>query len=125
MSERQYARYRKYGRQDVEGFREQFHEGMLTYLSLTGRSASGSGPTNPRILTFSATTEAPDETARGDWLRLVNRAGLAHTSALLRYLDEGEPRVEREEEAFEDGSVGRRLFGVRPVLPDEEGDETE
>ncbi len=118
MSERQYERYRKYGRQDVDGFREHFHEGMLTYMSLTGRTATGSGPTNPRILTFSATTEAPDETARGDWLRLVNTAGIAHTSALLRYLNTGAPRVEREAEAFED-AVARTLHRVRPVLPEE------
>jgi hypothetical protein len=122
MSERQYERYRKYGRQDVDGFSEQFHEGMLTYLSLRGRSAQGSGPTSPRILTFSATTEAPDETARGEWLELVNTAGLAHTSALLRYLESGVPRVEREAEAFEGGAVARSLFRVRPVLP-EEGDD--
>jgi hypothetical protein len=43
MSERQYARYARYGRQDVDGFREHFHEGILVYLPLTGSSASGFG----------------------------------------------------------------------------------
>jgi len=119
MSERQYARYAKYGRQDVENFREHFHEGMLTYLSLRGRSVSGSGPSNPRINTFSATTEAPDETARGDWLELVSTAGLAHTSAMIRYLAIGEFEVERPVEAFQ-GAVERKVYRVRPVLPPEE-----
>jgi hypothetical protein len=124
MSERQYARYARYGRQDVDGFREHFHEGILVYLSLTGSSVSGSGPGNPRINTFSATTEAPDETARGDWLDLVARAGLAHTTAVTRYLAEGEARVEREAEAF-DGWILRNVFRTRPVLPVEPDEEEE
>ena len=116
VNRRQYARYARYGRQDVEGFREAFHEGMLTYQSLRGRSATGQGPMNPRLLTFSATTEAPDETARGAWLELVASAGLAHTSALLRYMAEGDPRVKRSAEAFE-GGVTRSVTRTRPVLP--------
>jgi hypothetical protein len=67
----------------------------------------------------SATTEAPDEIARGDWLDLVARAGLAHTTAVTRYLAEGEARVEREAEAF-DGWILRNVFRERPVLPVEE-----
>jgi hypothetical protein len=116
LNRRQYARYARYGRQDVEGFREDFHEGMLVYRSLRGREATGQGPGNPRILTFSATTEAPDETARGAWLELVASAGLAHTTALLRYLAEGEPRVEWKTEGFE-GGVTRTVSRRRPVLP--------
>ncbi|MEX2528921.1 MAG: M14 family metallopeptidase [Gemmatimonadota bacterium] len=124
MSRRQYARYAKYGRQNVDNFSEHFHNGMLTYMSLRGRGAEGSGPTNPKILTFSATTEAPDETARGDWLELVATAGVLHTSALARYLATGVPRVERESEAF-DGAVLRRVFRVRPVLPKVPKEESE
>jgi hypothetical protein len=116
MNRRQYARYARYGRQDVEGFREAFHEGMLTYQALRGRDATGQGPMNPRLLTFSATTEAPDETARGAWLELVASAGLAHTSALLRYMAEGDPRVQWSAEAF-DGGVTRSVTRTRPVLP--------
>jgi hypothetical protein len=108
----------------VDGFREHFPEGILVYLSLTGSSVSGSGPGNPRINTVSATTEAPDETARGDWLDLVARAGLAHTTAVTRYLAEGEARVEREAEAF-DGWILRNVFLTRPVLPVEPDEEEE
>jgi hypothetical protein len=116
MNRRQYARYARYGRQDVEGFRETFHHGMLAYLSLRGREATGEGPENPRILTFAATTEAPDETARGDWLHLVATAGLAHTSALIRYLAAGDPRVERTATAYRE-DVTRTVSRKRPVLP--------
>jgi hypothetical protein len=119
MSERQYARYAKYGRQEVDGFQEHFHEGVLMYLSLRGQEVSGSGPGNPRINTFSAVTEAPDETARGEWLHLVAEAGLAHTSALARYLAGGVNRVEREA-SEEDGRITREVYRIRPVLPFEE-----
>ncbi len=116
MNRRLYDRYRKYGRQDTEGFREYFHKGMLVYLSLTGREVRGSGPGGPTIQWFSATTEAPDETARGAWLELVCTAGLAHTSAVLRYLSDGPSRTGREAEES-GGAVERRVFRKRPVLP--------
>jgi hypothetical protein len=116
MNQRLYARYRKYGAQDVENFREYFHNGMLISLALTGREVSGSGPTNPRIMYFSTTTEAPDETARGEWLQLVASAGLAHSSALLRYLASGENRIERDSSENRD-FVTRSVFRKKPVLP--------
>ncbi|MFW6080193.1 MAG: M14 family metallopeptidase, partial [Gemmatimonadota bacterium] len=122
MSERMYARYAKYGRQDRESFREYFHEGMLVYLSLRGRESIGDGAGSPRITYVSLTTEAPDETARGDWLELVASAGLAHSTALLRWLAEGENRIERETEANAE-FVTRSVWRVKPVLPKEpEGD---
>ena len=116
MNQRLYARYRKYGAQDVENFREYFHNGMLVSQALTGQEVSGSGPTNPRIMYFATTTEAPDETARGEWLQLVATAGLAHSSALLRYLASGENRIERESSEHE-GFVTRSVFRTKPVLP--------
>ena len=65
MNQRLYTRYRKYGAQDVENFREYFHNGILVSQALTGQEVSGDGrPTNPRIMYFAATTEAPDETAQ-------------------------------------------------------------
>ena len=116
MNQRLYTRYRKYGAQDVENFREYFHNGILVSQALTGQEVSGDGPTNPRIMYFAATTEAPDETARGEWLQLVATAGLAHSSALLRYLAHGENRVERESSEHE-GFVTRSVFRKKPVLP--------
>jgi len=121
MSDEMYARYRKYGTQDREAFREYFRSGILVYLSLNPRSSIGQGVYSDRITYFSATTEAPDETARGDWLELVATAGLAHTTALLRYLATGEFEVEREAEAY-DGVVTRKVYRVKPVLPRDGGE---
>jgi hypothetical protein len=116
MNQRLYARYRKYGAQDVENFREYFHNGMLVSLALKGQEVSGDGPTNPRIMYFATTTEAPDETARGEWLQLVASAGLAHSSALLRYLASGENRIGRDSSEHA-GFVTRSVFRKKPVLP--------
>jgi hypothetical protein len=46
----------------------------------------------------------------------MGEAGLAHTSAALRYLAAGEFEVKREVEAS-DGVVMRKVFRVKPVLP--------
>lgn len=116
MNRRLYQRYRKYGKQDVENFREYFHKGMLVYSALRGRDAAGTGVNSPRVTYFSITTEAPDETARGDWLELVATAGLTHGSALLRYLATGQNRIERETAEFAD-FVTRTVFRRKPVLP--------
>jgi len=116
MNRRLYARYAKYGRQDVDNFREYFRNGILVYQSLRGRSVSANGPGNPRVTYFSLTTEAPDETARGDWLDLVATAGLAHGSALLRYLAAGQNRIERPIAEF-DGLVTRAAFRKKPIMP--------
>jgi len=121
MSDEMYARYRKYGVQDRDEFREYFRNGILVYLSLNPSSSIGNGAFSTRTTYFSTTTEAPDETARGDWLDLVSTAGLAHSTALLRYLANGEFEVEREADAF-DGVVTRKVFRVRPVLPRTTGD---
>jgi len=115
MNRKFYERYAKYGRQEVDGFTEYFHNGILVNQSLRGRGA-GNGITSARVTYLNITTEAPDETARGDWLQLVASAGLAHTSALVRYLAVGEYPVDREVEAF-DGMVTRSAARVRPVLP--------
>jgi hypothetical protein len=116
VNRRLYARYKKYGVQDREGFTEYFHNGMLVNMRLKGAESIGNGLYSSRITYFSATTEAPDEPARGDWMRLMGQAGLTHTSAVLRYLATGEFEVKREAEAFE-GAVTRKVFRVKPVMP--------
>ncbi len=116
VNRRLYARYKKYGEQDRDGFFEHHHEGMVVSMRLRGAESIGTGLTSPRITYFSVTTEAPDETARGDWMELMGRMGLAHTAAALRYLAGGEFEVEREAEAF-DRAVIRKAFRVKPVLP--------
>lgn len=134
MNHRLYARYQKYGTQDVENFREYFRNGILVYQSLRGRPLDGgdrggrggavppggAALSSPRVSYFSLVTEAPDETARGDWLKLVAGAGLTETSALLRYLANGENRVKHDVAEY-DGFVNRSEARVKPVLPRGEG----
>ena len=86
---------------------------------IKGNDLDGDPPStvrDPRITPFSITTEAQDETARGDWLRLQARAGLTAVKAALRYLYHGENRVVRE--ASEDnGTIRRWVYREKPVLP--------
>jgi hypothetical protein len=144
MNRRMYARYQKYGKQDDENFREHFRNGILVYQSLRGRELGGGGGggagggrggaggaaaaapaadggaagalNSPRVTYFSVTTEAPDETARGDWLKLVAGAGLAHSSALVRYLASGVNDVRRDVAEY-DGVVVRSVARKKPVTP--------
>ena len=119
VNRRLYARYKKYGEQDRDGFTEYHYKGMAVNMALRGRESIGTGVTSPRITYFGVTTEAPDETARGEWMQLMGTMGLAHTSAALRYLARGEYEVEREAQAFREGVV-RKVYRLRPVLPPEE-----
>ena len=47
---------------------------------------------NPNVTIWDGVTEAPDETARGDWMKLVANAGLQWDKAILDYLVAGTPR---------------------------------
>ena len=58
---------------------------------------------NPRVTFWSATTEAPDETAHGEWMALMATTGLACDEAVLEYLVETEHEIERTKEAFANG----------------------
>ena len=111
-----YNRYRKYGIEDLENFREHFHKGILVYLSLKGSKLTDTKITGPKITYFSLTTEAPDETASGDWMKMVCRAGLAHTRAVLSYLSTGKNRINYETKEYQ-SSISRSVFRKRPVLP--------
>ena len=116
MNRRLYRRYMKYGKQDEENYREYFYNGIQLEARLKPRKIEGKGFTNPKVTYFSATTEAADETARGDWMRLVCQAGIAHTTALLDYLANGINRIEREAKEYQD-SVSRSVSRKRPILP--------
>jgi hypothetical protein len=60
-------------------------------------------------------TEAPDETAQGDWLNLVSKAGFSFLMAHVNYLREGEYKLERIEEAGQRDAVSLTVLRVRPV----------
>jgi hypothetical protein len=65
-------------------------------------------------------TETPDETAQGEWLNLVTKPGLSYLMAHVKYLRDGQYKVDRIEE---DGGQQQRettsitLLRVRPVMP--------
>jgi hypothetical protein len=71
----------------------------------------------PQVTFMSGMTEAPDETAQGEWLDLVTKAGFSFLMAHVKYLENGHYRVDRIEEGGQrDGSV-LTMVRVRPVMP--------
>jgi len=71
----------------------------------------------PQVTFMSGMTEAPDETAQGEWLSLVTKAGFSFLMAHVKYLEQGQYRVERiEEGGARDGAV-LTMLRVRPVRP--------
>ncbi len=62
-------------------------------------------------------TEAPDETAHGDYMKLMASAGLAFDYVHLKYLADGDLRITRTEREVP-GGVQWRVERTRPILPD-------
>src|SRR5205814_4180622 len=98
-----------------------------------GGGAAGEGPTaapnappapgsggvaglSPDITWDAGYTEAPDETAHGEYLRLMAAAGLAFDYVHLNYLASGDLRVTHTEREAS-GGVLWRVGRTRPVLP--------
>ncbi len=79
-----------------------------------GRASMGAWP---QVTYFNGMTEAPDETAQGVWLDLVTRPGFGYLMACIKYLQEGQYKVERIAEEGQRESVSMTLFRARPVLP--------
>ncbi len=121
LNQRAYARYRRYGANfDTEVFRLPMTDSVLIEMPLKGSTGRGGGY-NPRVTVWSGTTEAPDETAYGPWMKLVAEAGLAWDQAILDYLYEGDHRVERSGSTFF-GGVTLRMNRARP--PEARGEDT-
>jgi hypothetical protein len=113
LNERAYARYQRYGFAfDSRNFKVDFTNGVLIYTAIKGARARRAGEeaggpsggdfavTHPNVTIWTGGTEAPDETAYGDWLKLVATAGLEWDKAILEYLVQGQHAIERREEAF-------------------------
>jgi hypothetical protein len=123
LNARAYDRYRRYTfAWDDKNFKLDFTNDVLIYSSIKGsRARDGGVMSNPRVTIWSGTTEAPDETAFGEWLDLVARAGLEWDKALLEYLLEGDHQIERTHEASGSG-IRMKLHRPRPAKrPEEEG----
>ena len=79
-----------------------------------GRGAMAS---YPQVTFDFGMTEAPDETAQGEWLNLVSKAGFSFLMAHVTYLRDGEYSIERIEEAGAQDAVSLTMLRVRPVKP--------
>jgi len=74
---------------------------------------------SPDVTWDNGYTEAPDETAHGDYLKLVSAAGLAFDLVHLKYLAEGKLRITRTQKSGPDG-VEWKVERKRPILPPSE-----
>jgi hypothetical protein len=84
-----------------------------------GAAAPGSGGVgglSPDITWDAGYTEAPDETAHGDYMKLLASAGLAFDYVHLKYLAEGKLRITRTQREVP-GGVQWRVERARPILP--------
>jgi len=79
----------------------------------------------PNITLFEGVTEAPDETAHGDWMKLVCQAGLTWDEANLDYLVQTEYKVDRQGSEFWGGGVSLSENRPRPPKKDDEGKKAE
>ena len=124
LNERAYARYRRYGHAfDPKNFKLDFTNDVLIYSAIKGAKASPTSTDfmtrNPNVTIWTGSTEAPDETAYGDWMKLVATAGLQWDKAILEYLVQGDHQIERKEDAFH-GGVSLSINRPRPPKPRDE-----
>jgi hypothetical protein len=108
LNERAYDRYKRYSFDfDQKNFKLDFTNGVLIYKSIKGARANPQSPDfmtrQPNVTIWDGVTEAPDETARGDWMKLVANAGLQWDKAILEYLVTGRHEIERKVEPFWNG----------------------
>jgi hypothetical protein len=127
LNARAYDRYKRYSFDfDQKNFKLDFTNGVLIYKSIKGARANPLSPDfmtrNPNVTIWDGVTEAPDETARGDWMKLVANAGLQWDKAILDYLVQGHHDVERKVDPFWNG-VSLTMNRPRPPKPVKTGDE--
>lgn len=128
LNERAYARYKRYSFDfDQKNFKLDFTNGVLIYKSIKGARANPQASDfmarNPNVTIWEGSTEAPDETARGDWMKLVANAGLQWDKAVLDYLVQGRHEVERKIDPFYNG-VSISMNRPRPPKPPKKENET-
>ena len=123
MNRRAYDRYGRWGVAfDPENFRLDFTNGVLAYTAIKGVKADEGNNfmnKNPKVTIYRGGTEGPDETAYGDWLKVVATAGFQFDRANLDYLVEGNHVVERKSKIFFRGVH----FSMHRPRPPEKEDE--
>ena len=129
MNQRNYDRYRRYGAafDDQEVFKLPMVDEVMIHTAIKGARAPGPGQEtrgyNPKVTIWSGSTEAPDEPAYGEWMKLVATAGLQWDKAILQYLVNGDHKVERKGKSFW-GGVNWSLDRPRPPKPPDDDEET-
>ncbi len=131
LNQRSYDRYRRYGFQfDDENFKMDFTNEVLIYTDIKGDRADKGTRANidddfivrqPDITIWYGVTEAPDETAYGDWMKLTATMGLQWDKAILQYLLDGNHVVERKGTSFF-GGAAMSLDRPRPPKPEPAAD---
>lgn len=136
LETRMNARYQRFGqRWQPENMQQPIVNGIRIYMGLKGsgggrggaagaggQTAPGSGGVggiSPDVTWDSGYTEAPDETAHGDYMKLMASAGLAFDRVHLEYLAKGKLRINRTERE-QAGKVTWRVERLRPNLPSSE-----
>ncbi len=128
LETRMNARYERFGqRWQPRDMFQPIVNGIRIYMALKGTvpargpgvapGSGGVGGISPDITWDSAYTEAPDETAHGDYMKLMASAGLAFDKVHLTYLAQGKLRITRTEREVP-GGVQWRVERARPILPD-------
>jgi hypothetical protein len=136
LENRMNARYERFGqRWQPENMQQPIVNGIRIYMALKGSAGGGRGGAgasgaagntapgsggvggiSPDITWDSGYTEAPDETAHGDYMKLMASAGLAFDRVHLEYIAQGRLRVNRTERE-QGGKVIWRIERLRPNLP--------
>jgi len=128
LENRMNARHQRFGQQwQPRNMQQPVVNGIRIYMSLkgspgvtpaegAGRGNGGLGGISPDITWNSGYTEAPDETAHGDYMKLMASAGLAFDRVHLLYLANGKLRIRRTEREA-GGKVTWRVERLRPNLP--------
>jgi hypothetical protein len=140
LEDRMNARYERFGqRWQPRDMFQPIVDGVRIYMSLKGTAGRGGGaaggeggaaggagagtPGSGGVTGLSADvtwdagyTEAPDETAHGDYMKLMASAGLAFDYVHMQYLVDGDLRIARTQREAA-GAVTWRVERPRPILP--------
>ncbi len=123
LENRMNARYQRFGqRWQPEDMQQPIVNGIRIYMALKGSPGRGgatggaTGGVSPDVTWDSGYTEAPDETAHGDYMKLMASAGLAFDRVHLNYLANAKLRINRTERE-QGNKVTWRIERLRPNLP--------
>jgi hypothetical protein len=140
LEDRMNARYERFGqRWQPKDMFQPIVNGIRIYMGLKGTAGGGGrggaagggeagagaaapgsggvGGLSSDVTWDAAYTEAPDETAHGDYMKLMASAGLAFDYVHLNYLAKGDLRVTHTERDAA-GGVQWRVERARPILPE-------